>query len=130
MEKTITKREILEGLITLAETGECTLAAEDIKTFAEKEIASMDKRAAADKKRREAKAAEFDEITEAVYEVLTDEPMSAEEILDKLGLDMPKSKLIPKLTKLVKVEHRAVKSKKRCKNDEGKSSEKTMYARA
>lgn len=130
MEKTITKREILEGLITLAETGECTLAAEDIKTFAEKEIASMDKRAAADKKRREAKAAEFDEITEAVYEVLTDEPMSAEEILDKLGLDMPKSKLIPKLTKLVKVEHRAVKSKKRYKNDEGKSSEKTMYARA
>ena len=51
------------------------------------------------------------------------------EILDKLGLDMPKSKLIPKLTKLVKAE-RAVKSKKRCKNDEGKSSEKTMYARA
>ena len=129
MEKTITKREILEGLITLAETGECTLAAEDIKTFAEKEIASMDKRAAADKKRREAKAAESDAITEAVYEVLTDEPMSAEEILDKLGLDMPKSKLIPKLTKLVKAE-RAVKSKKRCKNDEGKSSEKTMYARA
>ena len=124
MEKTVTKREILEGLITLAETGECTLAADDIKTFAEKEIASMDKRAAADKKRREAKAAESDEITEAVYEVLTDE-----EILDKLGLDMPKSKLIPKLTKLVKFE-RAVKSKKRYKNDEGKSAEKTMYARA
>ena len=129
MEKTVTKREVLEGLITLAETGECTLAAEDIKTFAEKEIASMDKRAAADKKRREAKAAESDEITEAVYEALTDEPMSAEEILDKLGLDMPKSKLIPKLTKLVKAE-RAVKSKKRYKNDAGNSSEKTMYARA
>lgn len=129
MEKTVTKRKVLEGLITLAETGECTLAAEDIKTFAEKEIASMDKRAAADKKRRETKAAESDEITETVYEALTDEPMSAEEILDKLGLDMPKSKLIPKLTKLVKAE-RAVKSKKRYKNDEGKSSEKTMYARA
>lgn len=129
MDKTVTKREVLEGLITLAETGECTLAAEDIKTFAEKEIASMDKRAAADKKRREAKAAESDEITEAVYEVLTDEPMSAEEILEKLGMDMPKSKLIPKLTKLVKFE-RAVKSKKRYKNDEGKSAEKTMYARA
>lgn len=129
MEKTVTKRKVLEGLITLAETGECTLAAEDIKTFAEKEIASMDKRAAADKKRREAKAAESDEITEAVYEALTDEPMSAEEILDKLGLDMPKSKLIPKLTKLVDAE-RAVKSKKRYKNDKGKYSEKTMYARA
>lgn len=129
MEKTVTKREVLKGLITLAETGECTLAAEDIKTFAEKEIASMDKRAAADKKRREAKAAESDEITEAVYEALTDEPMSAEEILDKLGLDMPKGKLIPKLTKLIEAE-RAVKSKKRYKNDEGKSSEKTMYARA
>lgn len=129
MDKTVTKREVLKGLITLAETGECTLAAEDIKTFAEKEIASMDKRAAADKKRREAKAAESDEIAEAVYEVLTDEPMSAEEILDKLGLDMPKSKLIPKLTKLVDAK-RAVKSKKRYKNDEGKSSEKTMYARA
>lgn len=129
MEKTVTKREVLEGLITLAETGECTLTEEDIKTFAEKEIASMDKRAAADKKRREAKAAESDEITEAVYETLTDEPMFAEEILDKLGLDMPKSKLIPKLTKLIEAK-RAVKSKKRYKNDEGKSSEKTMYARA
>lgn len=129
MEKTVTKRKVLEGLITLAETGECTLAAEDIKTFAEKEIASMDKRAAADKKRRETKAAESDEITETVYEALTDEPMSAEEILDKLGLDMPKSKLIPKLTKLVEAK-RAVRSKKRYKNDEGKSSEKTMYARA
>lgn len=129
MGKTVTKRKVLEGLITLAETGECTLAAEDIKTFAEKEIASMDKRAAADKKRREAKTAESDEITEAVYKALTDEPMSAEEILDKLGLDMPKSKLIPKLTKLVK-DKRAVKSKKRYKNDEGKSSEKTLYARA
>lgn len=129
MDKTVTKREVLKGLITLAETGECTLAAEDIKTFAEKEIASMDKRAAADKKRREAKAAESDEIIEAVYEALTDEPMFAEEILDKLGLDMPKSKLIPKLTKLVEAE-RVVKSKKRYKNDEGKSSEKTMYARA
>lgn len=129
MDKTVTKREVLKGLITLAETGECTLAAEDIKTFAEKEIASMDKRAAADKKRREAKAAESDEIIEAVYEALTDEPMSAEEILDKLGLDMPKSKLIPKLTKLVEAK-RVVKSKKRYKNDEGKSSEKTMYARA
>ena len=90
---------------------------------------AIDNVLAIDKKRREAKAAESDEITEAVYEVLTDEPMSAEEILDKLDLDMPKSKLIPKLTKLVKAE-RAVKSKKRCKNDEGKSSEKTMYARA
>ncbi len=38
MEKTVTKREVLEGLITLAETGECTLAAEDIKTFAEYDL--------------------------------------------------------------------------------------------
>ena len=70
MEKTVTKREILEGLITLAETGECTLAAEDIKTFAEKEIASMDKRAAADKKRREAKAAESED---PAYSLITHE---------------------------------------------------------
>jgi len=128
MEK-ITKRDILNGLLTLATTGECDLTNEDIQLYAEKELASMDKRAAADKKRREAKAAESDEMTEAVYAVLTDEPMSAEEILEKSGLDITKSKLIPKLTKLVKFE-RAVKSTKRYKNDEGKSAEKTMYARA
>lgn len=127
MEK-ITKRDILNGLLTLATTGECDLTNEDIQLYAEKELASMDKRAAADKKRREAKAAESDEMTEAVYAVLTDEPMSAEEILEKSGLDITKSKLIPKLTKLVKFE-RAVKSTKRYKNDEGKSAEKTMYAR-
>jgi len=128
MEK-ITKRDILNGLLTLATTGECDLTNEDIQLYAEKELASMDKRAATDKKRREAKAAESDEMTEAVYAVLTDEPMSAEEILEKSGLDITKSKLIPKLTKLVKFE-RAVKSTKRYKNDEGKSAEKTMYARA
>lgn len=128
MEK-ITKRDILNGLLTLATTGECDLTNEDIQLYAEKEIAAMDKRAAADKKRREAKAAESDEMTEAVYAILTDEPMSAEEILEKSGLDITKSKLIPKLTKLVKFE-RAVKSTKRYKNDEGKSAEKTMYARA
>lgn len=128
MEK-ITKRDILNGLLTLAATGECDLTNEDIQLYAEKELASMDKRAAADKKRREAKAAESDEITEAVYAVLTEEPMSAEEILERLDIDITKSKLIPKLTKLVKFE-RAVKSTKRYKNDEGKSAEKTMYARA
>ena len=129
MEKTTTKRDILNGLITLAETGACDLTEDDIKTFAEKELASMDKRAEADKKRRAAKAAESDEMTEAVYAVLTDDPMSAEDILEKSGLDITISKLRPKLTKLVKDE-RAVRSKKRYKNDEGKSAEKTMYARA
>ena len=89
----------------------------------------MDKRAEADKKRREAKAAENDEITEAVFAVMTDEPMSAEEILERLDIDLPKTKLIPKLTKLVSAE-RVVKSKKRYKNEDGKSAEKTMYARA
>ena len=129
MEKVTTKRDILNGLITLAETGACELTGEEIKTFAEKELASMDKRAEADKKRRAAKAAESDEMIEAVYAVLTDDPMSAEDILEKSGLDITISKLRPKLTKLVKDE-RAIRSKKRYKNDEGKSAEKTLYARA
>ena len=128
MEK-ISKRDILNGLITLATTGTCELTDTDIQMYAEKKLAAMDKRAEADKKRREAKAAENDEITEAVFAVMTDEPMSAEEILERLDIDLPKTKLIPKLTKLVGAE-RVVKSKKRYKNEDGKSAEKTMYARA
>lgn len=128
MEK-ISKRDILNGLITLATTGTCELTDTDIQMYAEKELAAMDKRAEADKKRREAKAAENDEITEAIFAVMTDEPMSAEEILERLDIDLPKTKLIPKLTKLVGAE-RVVKSKKRYKNEDGKSAEKTMYARA
>lgn len=128
MEK-ISKRDILNGLIILATTGTCELTDTDIQMYAEKELAAMDKRAEADKKRREAKAAENDEITEAVFAVMTDEPMSAEEILERLDIDLPKTKLIPKLTKLVGAE-RVVKSKKRYKNEDGKSAEKTMYARA
>lgn len=128
MEK-ISKRDILNGLITLATTGTCELTDTDIQMYAEKELAAMDKRAEADKKRREAKAAENNEITEAVFAVMTDEPMSAEEILERLDIDLPKTKLIPKLTKLVGAE-RVVKSKKRYKNEDGKSAEKTMYARA
>ena len=128
MEK-ISKRDILNGLITLATTGTCELTDTDIQMYAEKELAAMDKRAEAGKKRREAKAAENDEITEAVFAVMTDEPMSAEEILERLDIDLPKTKLIPKLTKLVGAE-RVVKAKKRYKNEDGKSAEKTMYARA
>lgn len=126
----ITERDILANLITLAETGSCELTPEDIKTYAEKKLASLERRSETEKARRAAKAAANDELTETIFNMLTDEPMSAEDILEKLNdEELTKGKVVSKLTKLFKTD-RIVKSKARSKNEDGKTVEKTMYARA
>lgn len=127
----ITEREIMNNLIMLADTGSCEIGADEFKAYAEKKLASLERRMETEKARRAAKAAAADELTETVYNLLTDEPVSAEDLLDKLSdvEDISKGKIVNRLTKLFKAD-RIVKSKVRTKNEDGKSVEKTMYARA
>jgi hypothetical protein len=74
MEKTtLTKRYIYEQLVVLAETGTMELPEADLKEFAEKELASLARKADKARERAAAKRAEGDALTAAVLEVLTDE---------------------------------------------------------
>ena len=72
MEK-MTKREKFEAIETFAETGELTVDAAVIVEFCEKEIASLDTKAAKAKERQAAKKAEADPLETLVVSVLGDE---------------------------------------------------------
>lgn len=79
----ITNRNYFEAMVTLATEGQLTfvnaegevveITAEELKTWAEKNIAQLDKRNESARARTEKKRAEGDALTETVYEALTDE---------------------------------------------------------
>lgn len=81
--KVITTRNYFEALITLATKGqlvftnaegeEIEIVAEDLKTWAEKNIAQLDRRNETARARAEKKRVEGDALMELVYEALTDE---------------------------------------------------------
>lgn len=79
----ITNRNYFEAMVTLATEGQLTfvnaegevveITAEELKIWAEKNIAQLDKRNESARARTEKKRAEGDALTETVYEALTDE---------------------------------------------------------
>lgn len=83
MNKNITNRNYFEAMVTLATEGQLTfvnaegevveITAEELKTWAEKNIAQLDKRNESARARTEKKRAEGDALTETVYDALTDE---------------------------------------------------------
>ena len=82
MENKITKREMFEALVNYAngehmafeKEGEMVIVMlEDLKTFAENEIALLDKKSVKAKERAAAKKAEADELMDKVKAVLTGE---------------------------------------------------------
>jgi hypothetical protein len=96
--KKLTKRAIYQSIINYAETGTMTIPLDELKTFAEKEIENLDKRANAKKKTNN------DELLPLILSALstsTFEP--AETILSRI--DHPEatnSKVIYRLNQLVK----------------------------
>ena len=72
MEK-ITKREMFEAIKETFETGKCKYEADVVTAFCDKEIASLDSKAAKAKERAAAKKAEGDVLTQVVLDCLTDE---------------------------------------------------------
>jgi hypothetical protein len=112
MEK-MTKRNVYEALINLANTGnlvyasdegDVTVTGEALIAFAENEIALLDKKAVKAKERAAQKRAEGDELTDAVRAVMsteTFEPIS--EIAARIeGEDVTVAKVTYRLTQLVK----------------------------
>ena len=99
MEK-MTKREMFAEIITLAEDAERA----DVVAFCEKEIASLDAKAAKAKERAAAKKAEADTLKDLIVSVLTDEFATIADITAKVvetDADATVGKVTNRLTKLV-----------------------------
>jgi hypothetical protein len=103
MEK-ITKREMFEAIKETFETGECKFDAATVMAFCDKEIASLDSKAAKAKERAAAKKAEADVLMDQVRDALTGEFQTIADIaaaVAEVNADATVSKVTYRLTKLV-----------------------------
>lgn len=103
MEK-ITKREMFEAIKETFETGSCKFDAATVMAFCDKEIASLDAKAAKAKERAAAKKAEADVLMDQVRGTLTGEFQTIADIaaaVAEVNADATVSKVTYRLTKLV-----------------------------
>ena len=103
MEK-ITKREMFEAIKETFETGSCKFDAATVMAFCDKEIASLDAKAAKAKERAAAKKAEADILMGQVEGALTGEFQTIADIaaaVAEVNADATVSKVTYRLTKLV-----------------------------
>ena len=103
MEK-ITKREMFEAIKETFETGECKFDAATVMAFCDKEIASLDSKAAKAKERAAVKKAEADVLMDQVRDTLTGEFQTIADIaanVAEVNADATVSKVTYRLTKLV-----------------------------
>ena len=103
MEK-ITKREMFVAIKETFETGSCKFDAQTVKDFCDKEIASLDAKAAKAKERAAAKKAEADVLMTQVEDALTGEYQTIADIaaaVAAVNADATVSKVTYRLTKLV-----------------------------
>lgn len=106
MEK-ITKREMYEAIKETFETGSCKFDAATVVAFCEKEIASLDSKAAKAKERAAAKKAEADVLYDQVAAALTGEFRVIADIaadVAEVNADATVSKVQYRLNKLVEAE--------------------------
>lgn len=90
-------REIIEGLEMEA------TEQEDMLAFIDKQIETLDKRAEAAVKRAEKKKAESDELTEAIFGMIGDEPITVDDIVTNFAdEEITRNKVTARLGKLVK----------------------------
>lgn len=128
----VTKRERYESIKALCEAvGEVDgFDMAGIMAFCDKEIATLGTRAEKAKERAAIKRAEGDELTERVFNVLTDEPSTRDDITERLGdADVSVAKVTYRLTTLVKA-GRAVKTEASVTGADGKAKKVSVYALA
>ena len=131
MEK-ITKREMFEAIKETFETGKCKYDAETVKAFCDKEIASLDAKAAKAKERAAAKKAEADGLTDLVAAALTDEFQVIADIAAAVAesdADATVSKVTYRLGKLVEA-GKAEKTQVTIPATEGSKARKVQAYRA
>ena len=103
----ITKREMFEAIKETFETGSCKFDADTVVAFCDKEIASLDAKAAKAKERAATKKAEADVLMEQVKDALTDEFAPIADIaaaVAEVNPDATVAKVQYRLGKLVEAE--------------------------
>ncbi len=103
MEK-ITKKDMYEAIKETFVTGACKFDADTVIAFCDKEIASLDAKAAKAKERAAAKKAEADVLMGQVQDALTDDYQTIADIatiVSGVNSDATTSKVTFRLTKLV-----------------------------
>ena len=131
MEK-ITKREMYEAIKETFETGSCKFDAATVVEFCDKEIASLDSKAAKAKERAAAKKAEADVLTDLVAAALTDEFQVIADIAAAVAesdADATVSKVTYRLGKLVEA-GKAEKTQVTIPATEGSKARKVQAYRA
>ena len=102
----ITKREMYEAIATGVKTGDFVYDVDDIVAFCDKEIASLDRKAAKAKERAAAKAAEGDALYALVADALTTDEFKPiadiAAVVAETDGDATVSKVTYRLTQLVK----------------------------
>ena len=138
----VTKRAMFETIKMLAEDGvindvviqigesEVTVSSHDFAEFCAKEIAALDRKAAKAKETAAAKKSASDELTEAIFGVLTDELASIADIAAKIeGDEVTPAKCQYRLNKLVE-SGRAVKDELVLETEGGKKRKVVGFALA
>lgn len=129
--KKITKRTVYETLIKIAEGEEFTdyITAEDLKAFAENEIAQLDKKAAKAKEKAAEKKVAGDALRDTVESVLTDEFQTVADVSAQIeGEDVTVGKIRNRLSELVRL---GMAEKDTVSVDvDGKSVQRMAYKRA
>lgn len=118
MEKKITKRDNYVTLSEIVANSDSEIK-DELLSFIEKEILSIDSKAEKAKARAAEKKAAGDELREAVQNVLTNELQTADAILCQIeGEELTKAKIVARLTQLVKA---GIATKEDVKNEENKT---------
>lgn len=124
-EPRVTEREILNSMI------DGTIDPVVMAEYATKKLAQMDKRNESAKKRAAKKRAEGDALTEEVYNVLSDDPMSRQDVLEVLQEtypDLTVGKVSYRLVQLAK-EGRILKQEATIAGDDSKNRRVAIYTK-
>lgn len=124
--KKVTKKEYFGALRALVEdmdgVGDYTV--DEVLAFIDAQVAQIDKKNAKAKETAAKKRAESDELTDKIFNLITDEAQTADEITAAVGdEEVTKSKVVARLSKLVeagKVVKEAIKM-------DGNASKKMTY---
>ena len=123
MANKITEREIYQAMI------DGTIDGDVMAEFAEKKLAQLDKRNESAKNRAAKKRAESDAMTEAIFNVLSEEPVDRVAVLEAIQGEFAEAtlgKVTSRLSALVK-DGRANKAKTKVQGEDGKNHEVTAY---
>lgn len=124
-EPRVTEREILNMMI------DGTIDPETMAEYATKKLAQIDKRNESAKKRAAKKRAEGDVLTEEIYNVLSEDPMSRQDVLEVLQEtypDLTVGKVSYRLVQLAK-EGRIIKQEATIAGDNAKNRRVAIYTK-